>query len=130
MLLRTAAVLSWTLGLGFGIPCAYGAWYLARQGQVWTLLGYPTYGGGSFTKAAIVTTVPLLMTFLLVCIVELGVGWLLWAQQPGGIMVALAVLPLELVFWIGFSLPYALLLGAVRTVLVLVSWWAAARSGA
>ena len=27
-----------SLGLGFGLPGAYGAWYYAHHGQAWTFL--------------------------------------------------------------------------------------------
>jgi hypothetical protein len=121
MLIKVAAVLSWTLGLGFGLPCAYAIWYFARQGEVWTLLGFPTYGAGPFTRIGLDTTVPLLTTFLVVCAAEVSVGWLLWQQPTGGSWIALALVPLELAFWIGFALPYGLVLGAARTVLILVS---------
>ena len=43
---RAAGVCSLVLGLGFGLPGVYGAWYYARQGRVWTFLGFPTYGDG------------------------------------------------------------------------------------
>jgi len=121
MLIEAAALLSATSGFGFGIPCAYAVWYLARQGQIWILLGFPTYGAGPFTRIGIDTTVPLLTTFLVVCMAEVSVGWLLWQQSSAGTWVALALLPLELVFWMGFALPYGLLLGVARTILILVS---------
>ena len=121
MLMKAASVLSWTLGLGFGLPCAYAIWYVAREGQVWSLLSFPTYGAGPFTRMGIDTTVPLLTTLLVVCVAEVSVGWLLWQQPTAGTWIALALLPLELAFWIGFALPYGLLLGAARTVLILVS---------
>jgi hypothetical protein len=121
MLIKAACLLSATLGLGFGLPCAYAIWYFARQGQVWTLLGFPTYGAGPFTRIGIDTSVPLLTTFLVVCAAEISAGWLLWLQPTAGTWIALALLPLELVFWIGFALPYGLLLGAARTVLILAS---------
>lgn len=47
---RVAAVCSLLLGLGFGLPGSYAAWYYARHGEVWTFLGFPTYGGGPFER--------------------------------------------------------------------------------
>jgi hypothetical protein len=129
VLLRLAATSSWILGLGFGMPCLYAVWYLATQGRVWDFLGFPTYGGGPFTRVGIETTVPLLTMFAIVCVAEVGLGWLLWDQSTAGAWIALALLPLELVFWIGFALPYALVLGAARTVLVVV-WLVALRGTA
>ena len=59
-MMRVAALLSWVLGFGFGLPCAYGIWYLADREYVWTFMGFPTYGGGPFEDAGMATTVPLL----------------------------------------------------------------------
>lgn len=128
--MKIASVLSWTLGIGFGLPCAFGIWYFATHGQVWTFLGFPTYGDGPFAKAGIETTVPLLAAFLGVCAAEALAGWLMWAQPRPGAWMGLALLPLELVFWIGFALPYGLLLGLARTVAILASLVSLGRSAA
>jgi hypothetical protein len=121
-MMRAAAVLAWFAGLGFGLPCTYAIWYFADRGDVWTFLGFPTYGGGPFENIGIKTTVPLLVLFLLVCVAELGAGWLLWHHRRAGAVLALALLPAELAFWIGFALPAGPALGLARTVLVLLGW--------
>ena len=54
-MLRVAGVVSVLLGLGFGIPGVLGAIHLARTGEVWTFLGFPTYGGGPFERLGIQT---------------------------------------------------------------------------
>lgn len=76
-LARHAAASSLVLGLGFGLPCAYGLWYFATRQEVWTFLGFPTYGGGPFEANEIPTTVPLLTGFLIVCALEVAGGALL-----------------------------------------------------
>ena len=45
----------------------------------------------------------------------------LWSQPRVGARLALALLPRELVFWIGFALPFAVVLGLVRTAIGLVA---------
>ena len=75
---RAAGVCSLVLGLGFGLPGVYGAWYYARQGQVWTFLGFPTYGDGPFERWGFPTNVALLVSFVAVCAAEAAVGVLLW----------------------------------------------------
>jgi hypothetical protein len=60
-MVRAAAALAWLAGLGAGLPCIYAIWYLADRGDVWTFLGFPTYGGGPFEDIGIKTTVPLLV---------------------------------------------------------------------
>jgi hypothetical protein len=115
---RAAGVCSLVLGLGFGLPGVYGAWYYARQGQVWTFLGFPTYGDGPFERWGFPTNVALLLGFVAVCAAEVVVGVLLWGGSTIAPWLALALLPVELLFWIGFALPFGPLLGLARTVLV------------
>jgi hypothetical protein len=91
-------VLAWAAGLCFGLPCIYAVWYFADRGQVWTFLGFPTYGDGPFEGVGIDTTTVLLAGFLAVCVAELVAGWLLWRRRRSGVVLALAVLPVELVF--------------------------------
>jgi hypothetical protein len=119
---KVAAVLAWVLGLGFGLPSVYAIRYFAKHGRIWTFFGYPTYGKGLFEKVGIATSVPLLASFLLVCVAELVVGWMLWWNHRTGRVFALALLPVELVFWVGFLLPFGPLLGVARTALVLMAW--------
>ena len=52
LMVKLAALLSIFLGLGFGLPCAYGIWCLSTTGEIWTFLGFPTYGGGPLRKSA------------------------------------------------------------------------------
>lgn len=115
---RAAGVCSLVLGLGFGLPGVYGAWYYARQGRVWTFLGFPTYGDGPFERWGFPTNVALLVGFVAVCAAEAVVGVLLWGGSTIAPWLALALLPVELLFWIGFALPFGPLLGLARTALV------------
>ena len=115
---KAVAVCSLVLGLGFGLPGAYGAWFYSRQGEAWTLLGFPTYGGGPFERWGLPTSTALLLGFVAVCAAEIAVGVLLWRDATTALWLALALLPVELVFWIGFALPFGPLLGLARTALV------------
>lgn len=115
------------LGLGFGLPCAYGLWYLATRDQVWTFLGFPTYGDGPFDAAGMPTTVPLLAGFLIICILEVVAAVLLWRPHRSGYVTSLLLLPFEAAFWIGFALPFGPLLGGLRTGLVVAAVWIASR---
>ena len=121
-MVKLAAVLSIILGLGFGLPCAYGIWYFSTTGVVWTFLGFPTYGNGPFEGIGIQTTVPLLVTFLVVCGLEVVTGWLLWRGLRAGAVPAVALVPIELAFWMGFALPFGPPLGLARAILVMTKW--------
>jgi TRAP-type C4-dicarboxylate transport system permease small subunit len=83
-------------------------------------MGFPTYGNGPFTQAGIPTTVLLLVAFLAVCVGEPVMGWLLWQTRRSGTVLACALLPFELAFWVGFALPSGFVLGAARSVLVIL----------
>jgi hypothetical protein len=50
-----------------------------------------------------------------------AVGVMLLRDVPGAATVSYVLLPFELAFWIGFALPFGLLLGIVRTVLLLIA---------
>ena len=109
------------LGLGFGIPCALGIKHLSDTGEVWTFMGFPTYGGGPFETAGMQTTVGLLLTFLAVCAAQVVVGTLVIVGVPHAPLVTYLLLTVSLVFWIGFALPFGPILGTVSAVLLYLS---------
>jgi hypothetical protein len=115
-----AGSISAFLGLGFGLPCFFGIRHFARTGELWNFMGFPTYGGGPLERIGVPTSTPLLVGFLAVCLAELAAGVMIWSDAPSAKIISLALLPLELVFWIGFALPLGPPLGLARTVLVLL----------
>ena len=121
-MVKLAALISILVGLGFGLPCAYGIRYLSTTDEVWTFLGFPTYGGGPFEAIGIRTTVLLLVAFLVVCGLEVVTGWLLWRGRRAGAVLGVALLPIEMAFWIGFALPFGPPLGLARAILVITKW--------
>jgi hypothetical protein len=119
--LRVAAGLAVLSGLGFGLPAVYGAVHLARTGEVWQFMGFPTYGHGPFEKIGVPTTVPLLAGFAAVCGAEVIAGGLLWRRRRAGTKLSLALLPFEVAYWLGFALPAGPVLGVGRTLAVLAA---------
>ena len=122
--LRAAAVCAWVTAVGFGGPCAWAIWRLADTGVVPTLLGYPVYGGGGFEDLGFSTTVPMLVGFLVVCLMEAYVGFRLWGGHSDGAALALVALAPGALVWWGFALPVAPVLAVVRTLCVAVGWQA------
>jgi hypothetical protein len=118
---RAAAVCSLLLGLGFGLPGVFGALHQARTGEVWTFMGFPTYGGGPFERLGLPSSVALIVAFVVVCVLELVVGVLLWVGAPHAALLSLVLLPVEMAFWIGFALPFGPPLGIARVVLALLA---------
>ena len=116
-----AGLLSVLLGLGFGLPCAVGIRHLSRTGEIWTFLGYPTYGHGPFERVGLPTSIPLMAGFLVVCTAEVVVGVLIWSGAPHADTLAYALLPFEALFWTGFALPFGPPVGLARTILLLLA---------
>lgn len=113
-----AAIASLVLGLGFGLPGGVGAVHLARTGETWTFLGFPTYGGGPFERIGLRSSVPLLTAFVVVCVAEVALAGLVWAGLATARPACAVLLPIEFAFWIGFALPAGPPLGVLRTALV------------
>ncbi len=120
-MVTAAAICSIALGIGFGTPAIAGAVHFARTGETWTFLGFPTYGGGPFEQIGLSTSVLLLVAFALVGLAEVAVGVLLLLGAPHAATFAYLLLPVELVFWIGFALPFRPSVGIARTVLLLLA---------
>jgi hypothetical protein len=119
--MKAIAILTILCGLGFGLPGVFGLRYFAQHNSIWTFMGFPTYGHGPFERIGLHTSVPLLAGFLAVCIAELVVGGILWSGQPTNLWLALALLPFELFYWIGFALPFGPVFGILRTALVIAA---------
>jgi hypothetical protein len=120
--IRAAAVLLWVNGLGFGVCCLPGISNLFLGREIPMILGFPAYGGGPFERHGIPTTVPLLLGFLLVCVLEVVAGWFVWQGSLAGGILALVLIPLGAVFWWGFALPIPPMLAVARTALIVMSW--------
>ncbi len=120
-MVTAAAICSLVLGLGFGLPAIVGARHFAQTGEVWMFMGFPAYGGGPFERIGLLTSVPLLIGFALVCLAEVAVGVMLLLDVPHAATVSYLLLPFEFVFWIGFALPFGPPLGIARTILLLLS---------
>lgn len=120
--LRTASILHWVLGLGFGIPGVFGIRSLADGRGLLYFMGFPTYGKGPFERIGLQTTVPLLFAFVLVCLIECVAGWLLWNGARSGAILSLGLLPLGAAFWWGFALPIPPVIAGLATVLMVINW--------
>jgi hypothetical protein len=58
---RIAGSVSLVLGLGFGLPCVFAIRHFAQTGEVWTLMGFPTYGDGPFERIGVQISTALLV---------------------------------------------------------------------
>lgn len=117
---RAAAVLAAFAGLGFGLPGIYGTWYYARNQEIWQFLGFPAYGDGPFERWGLSTSTTLLAAFVVVCAAEVVLAVLMWRGSTTALRLSLAIMPVELAFWLGFALPFGFVFGLVRSALVVV----------
>lgn len=120
---RIAAVSTWVYAAGFGISTIPVAVYLAQRGTLPTFFGlFEMYGGPWSSRFSHRTFVWLLIAFLIVAVAVAWAAWLVWKGSRIGGILALVLLPIEAVFWIGFALPFPWALGALRAVLLVLAW--------
>jgi hypothetical protein len=105
---RAAAILAVLPAVVFGIPCIFAIRFFSERGYVWTFMGFPTYGQGPFEAWGFQTTTGLLVAFLLVCVAELVVAVLLWRETRTGVVLSLALLPIEFLSGSGSRCHWAL----------------------
>ncbi|MBL8146331.1 MAG: hypothetical protein JNL34_08095, partial [Anaerolineae bacterium] len=117
-----AAILHWFLASGFGVFCFPARRNRLKGRDIPIVMGFPAYGRGPFERVGIPTTVPLLVGFLAVCILEAVAGVLLWQGSMSGAILALVLVPVGGVFWWGFALPIPPIFAAIWTILILLSW--------
>ena len=126
-MIRAAAILCWINAVGFGVFTIPAIARVAAGKDMPYVMGFPAYGRGPFEAHGINSTVPLLVGFLVVCVLEGVAGWLLWGGHQSGAILAFVLLPFGAVYWWGFALPFAPILAVARTVLIVAGWQSLSR---
>ncbi len=83
---------------------------------------FPMYGGPWSDQYNPGVFAALLIAFLLVLMVSAFAAWLVWRGSRVGAVLSLALLPVEIVFWLGFALPVPWAFGIARVVLLALAW--------
>ena len=121
--LQFAAVLLWLVAGGFGIPAPFVASHLLRERTLPSFMNlFPMYGGGVFDRFSPEVFGVLLGLFTALCALEAYAGWLLWNGERLGALITLALLPIEVVFWAGFAVPFPPLIAIARLALLGAGW--------
>jgi hypothetical protein len=121
--LRAAAVLMWLVAAGFGLPAPFVATHFLRERTLPTFMNlFPMYGGGMFDRFSPEVFGVLLGLFTALCALEAYAGWLLWDGEKLGALITLALLPLEVVFWAGFAVPFPPVIAIARLALLVAGW--------
>jgi hypothetical protein len=117
---RWAARLTWVYAAMFGIPVLPVAIFLAREHHLPSLLGlFVVYEGSWSERYSWATVLRLLIAFAAVLLLVSVVASSVWGGSRRGMVAALVLLPVEVVFWIGFSLPGPFVFAAFRLLLLL-----------
>jgi hypothetical protein len=120
---RIAAVLTWVYAAGFGLSTIPVAAFLLRQGRLPVFAGlFESYGGPWSARLHARIFVVLLMAFFVVTVIAAWAAWLVWNGSKVGAVLALVLLPVEVVFWVGFALPIPWLIGVARVAFLALAW--------
>lgn len=120
---RVAALLTWAYAAGFGIPAIPVGVFLLREGRLPSFMGlFPMYGGPWSSRVEDRTFMFLLIAFFVVTLVASWAAWLIWNGSKTGAIMSLVVLPIEVVFWLGFALPIPWIIGIARVALIIAAW--------
>jgi len=120
--LRIAASLFILDGVGFGVFAVPAIVRVLQHRPIPIVFGFPAYGGGPFERIGLKSTVPLLVAFLVVDILEIVAGVLVWQGSRGGAILGFVLIPCGAFFWWGFALPIPPIFAAARSALIAVSW--------
>jgi hypothetical protein len=103
---RGAAVACWVYAAGYGLPALPIAAYALRERELpWLGDLFPMYGGpwwGPLSPEAFAAT---LVGYAGVTAAVAWGGWLVWQGRRSGAVLAVAMIPIEAVFWYGYALP-------------------------
>lgn len=125
---RAASAVTWAYAAAFGIPTFYVANHLDDNGFLPSFRGsFEMYAGPWSGRYDDRTFIQLLIAFSLVLVVASIFAAMVWRGSGRGVVLALAWLPVEAVFWYGFALPFPWLIGIVRTALLVASWRSTSR---
>lgn len=120
---RAYAIVTWAYAAGFGLPAVPVAAYLLRRGSLPTFLGlFEMYGGPWSVRLGSGTFGGALAAFFGVAAAAAWAAERVRRGASGGRVLAVALLPVEAVFWIGFALPIPWIVGAARVALLAACW--------
>ena len=107
----------------YGLPSIPIAVFVLREHRLpWLWDLFPMYGGPWWDAMTDEEFVATLGAFLAVNSVVAAGGVLLWFGRRAGAVIALAPLPIEFAFWLGYALPFPPLIALLRIALVAAAW--------
>ncbi len=120
---RPAAVMCWVYAAGFGLPALPIAAYALRERELpWLGDLFPMYGGPWWATLSPEVFAATLVGYGGVTAAVAWGGWLMWRGRRSGAVLAVAMIPIEAVFWYGYALPIPPALALLRVGLIAAAW--------
>ncbi|HEX2648288.1 MAG TPA: hypothetical protein VHO95_13755 [Candidatus Dormibacteraeota bacterium] len=120
--LKASAALLWLGAVGIGATACAVLPLFIRSHSVPTMKGMRLFGGGAFERLSPKMFSLLLAAFVVVCLLQVVAGYLLWTRDLIGVVLVLALLPVEIAFWVGFAMPYPPPVAVVRLIFLALGW--------
>lgn len=120
--IRVAAIIFILVGAGFGLSAIPVIRYILRNNDLPVMMFGIRAFSGPFERFGWSTFTVLLGVFAVLSLLEVLAGIWLWSGSKQGAILGLVLSGVNLVFWIGFALPFPLILGPLRVLLVLFGW--------
>jgi hypothetical protein len=117
-----AAILYCWFGLAFLVSSMLIAVYTLRNGRLPVVFGIDMMAGPFSERFGVYGAIMAALPWGVVNVLEMLAGYWLWrSRKPGG-MLALVLLPLGAIFWIGYALPVMVVIGPLRVLLLVWGW--------
>jgi hypothetical protein len=117
-----AAVLYGWFGFAFIVSSVLIGVYALQNGRLPVLFGIDMLAGPISHRYGVNATIATTIPWGIVNVLEMLVGRWLWQSRKRGGKLALVLLPLGAIFWIGYALPIMALIGPLRVLLIAKVW--------
>jgi hypothetical protein len=117
-----AAILYCWFGLTFLASIVLIAVYTLRNGRLPVVFGIDMMAGPFSERFGVYGAIKAALPWAVVNVLEMLAGYWIWKSRKRGGVLALVLLPLGAIFWIGYALPVMVLIGPLRVLLVAKGW--------
>jgi hypothetical protein len=117
-----AAILYCWFGPAFLVSSMLIAVYTLRNGRLPVVFGIDMMAGPFSERFGVYRAIIAALPWAVVNVLEMLAGYWIWKSRKRGGALALVLLPLGAIFWIGYALPVMVLIGPLRVLLVAKAW--------
>ena len=123
--ITAASILCYIMGVGWSIGAPRTISYMIRNRALRVIdspFGQFRGMSGPFEALGMDAMILLAILFSTINLLYILAGHWLWKSRRKGSMLAISLLALSVVFWLGFALPFGLLVGPLLAGLLAVGW--------